>query len=154
MQTVRRLVEFCCGTHRFLVVTNRFDLTSAQIIRWYAWRGQVELLFRAWKHTLGALHLLNLSEHGMALQFQLLLLASLLWARLQQETAQRTAAAGTLTNRAGRGAGTPLVRTLTGRLSRVFQVGWRLCQKALRVMRNCLAQPLSVYLVNCAELNL
>jgi hypothetical protein len=38
----------------------------------------IELLFRAWKHTLGALHLLNLSEHGIALQFQVLLLASLL----------------------------------------------------------------------------
>lgn len=154
VQTVRRLVAFCCGTHRFLVVTNRFDLTTAQIIRLYAWRWQVELLFRAWKHTLGALHLLNLSEHGIALQFQVLLLASLLWARLQQETAQRRATAGVPASRVGRATGAPLVRTLTGRLSRVLQVGWRLCQKALRVVRNCLAQPLSVYLVNCAELNM
>ena len=103
---------------------------------------------------MGALHLLNLSEHGIALQFQVLLLASLLWARLQQETTQRTAAAGAPPQRVGRATGAPLVRTLTGRLSRVLQVGWRLCQKALRVVRNCLAQPLSVYLVNCAELNM
>lgn len=78
VQTVQRVVEFWCGTHRFLVVTNRFDFTTAQIIRWYAWRWQVALLFRAWKHTLGALHRVNLSEHGMALPFQVWLLASLL----------------------------------------------------------------------------
>lgn len=149
--TVLRLVEFWCGTHRFLVVTNRFDLTTAQIVRFYAWRWQVELLFRAWKHTLGALHLVHLSEHGIAVQFQVLLLASLLWARLQQETTQRAVASGGTPRRA------PLpvpARTLTGRLSQAFRVGWRLCQKALRVVRNCLAQPLSTYLVACAELDL
>lgn len=148
VQTVLRLVEFCCGTHRFLVVTNRWNLTTAQIIRLYAWRWQVELLFRAWKHTLGALHLVNLSEQGIAVQFQVLLLASLLWARLQQETTQRAAASGNVAPRP------PRPRTLTGRLSQVFHVGWRLCQKALRVVRNCLAQPLSAYLVACAELDL
>ena len=146
--TVLRLVEFCCGPHRFLVVTNRFDLTTAQIVRLYAWRWQVELLFRAWKHTLGALHLVNLSEHGIAVQFQVLLLASLLWTRLQQETAQRATASGAVTRRTAR------PRSLTGRLSQVFRVGWRLCQKALRVVRNCLAQPLSAYFGACAELNL
>ena len=148
VQTVLRLVEFCCGTHRFLVVTNRFDLTTAQLIRLYAWRWQVELLFRAWKHTLGALHLVNLSEPGIAVQFQVLLLASLLWARLPQESAQRAAASGDVERRAAR------PRTLTGRLSQVFRVGWRLCQKALRVVRNCLAQPLSTYLDACTELHL
>ena len=115
--TVLRLVEFWCGTHRFLVVTNRFDLSTAQIIRLYAWRWQVELLFRAWKHTLGALHLVNLSEHGIALQFQVLLLASLLWARRRQETTQRAAASGDGTRRAPQTTGR---RTLTGRLSQVF----------------------------------
>jgi hypothetical protein len=43
--TVLRLVSFRCGTHAFRLVTNRFDLTTAQIIRLYAWRWQVEEMF-------------------------------------------------------------------------------------------------------------
>jgi IS4 transposase len=66
-------------------LTNRFDLTTRQIILLYAWRWQVELIFRAWKHTLNGLHLINLSEKGIAAQFYLLLLASMLWAIMQQQ---------------------------------------------------------------------
>src|SRR5207253_11370759 len=120
--TVLRLVSFRCGAHYFLLVTNRFDLSTAQIIRLYSWRWQVELLFRAWKHTLGALHLINLSERGIALQFQLLLLASLLWVRLQQQTAQLTAASGAPTTGQAPVL-VPLPRTVTGRLSMIFQIG-------------------------------
>ena len=148
--TVLRLVSFCCGAHHFVLVTNRFDLTTAQLIRLYSWRWQVELLFRAWKHTLGALHLLNLSERGIALQFQVLLLASLLWVRLQQQMVQQAAASGVpLSARP-----TPWPVTVTARLSTLFRVAWRLLKPALRVLSNCLAQPFSVYREAWAELNL
>ena len=145
-KTVLRLVSFGCGGHTFRLVTNRFDLTTAQVIRLYAWRGQVELLFRAWKHTLGALHLLNLSGDGIAIQFQVLLLASLLWTALQQQVAQQAAAQDTPSPKRP--------RTLTAQWSQVFQVRWRLRQPALRVLANCLAQPLAVYLVEWAQLKL
>lgn len=148
--TVLRLVSFRCGAHYFVLVTNRFDLTTAQLIRLYSWRWQVELLFRAWKHTLGALHLLNLSERGIALQFQVLLLASLLWVRLQQQMAQQAAAAGAPVSAGSR----PSRRTVTARLSTVFRVAWRLLKPALRILSNCLAQPFSVYRRAWAELHL
>jgi len=148
--TVLRLVSFRCGAHYFVLVTNRFDLTTAQLIRLYSWRWQVELLFRAWKHTLGALHLLNLSEHGIALQFQVLLLASLLWMRLQQQLVQAATAAGT-PRRAPTAAGP---RSVTARLSSVFRVPWRLLKPALRILTNCLAQPFSAYRTAWAKLNL
>jgi hypothetical protein len=38
-KTVLRLVSFQCGTHRFHLVTNRVELTTAQVIRLYSWRG-------------------------------------------------------------------------------------------------------------------
>ena len=151
--TVLRLVSFRCGAHYFRLVTNRFDLTTAQLIRLYSWRWQVELLFRAWKHTLGALHLINLSERGIALQFQILLLASVLWIRLQQQTAQLSTAAGAPA--VPRAASQPVPpHTVTGRLSTVFRVVWRLLKPALRILTNCLAQPFSAYLTAWAELNL
>lgn len=145
-KTVLRLVRFRCGTHAFRLVTNRFDLTTAQVLRLYAWRWQVELLFRAWKHTLGALHLINLSGDGIAIQFQVWLLASLLWTALQQQVAQQAAAQGTPSPKRA--------RTLTAQWSQVLQVRWRLQQPALRVLANCLAQPLAVYLVAWAKLKL
>jgi hypothetical protein len=43
---------------------------------------------------------------------------------------------------------------LTAQWSQVFQVRWRLRQPALRVLANCLAQPLAVYLVEWAQLKL
>ena len=134
-----------------MLLTNRFDLTTAQLIRLYSWRWQVELLFRAWKHTLGALHLINLSERGIALQFQVLLLASLLWVRLQQQMVQQAAAEGAPDSKPPRPCPP---RTVTGRLSTVFRVAWRLLKPALRVLSNCLAQPFSVYREAWAELNL
>lgn len=148
--TVLRLVSFRCGAHHFVLLTNRFDLTTAQLIRLYSWRWQVELLFRAWKHTLGALHLLNLSERGIALQFQVLLLASLLWVRLQQQMAQQAAASGTPVSTPP----PPCPRSVTARLSTVFRLAWRLLKPALRILSNCLAQPFSVYREAWAELNL
>ena len=144
--TVLRLVSFRCGRHAFRLVTNRFDLTTAQVLRLSSWRWQVALLFRAWKHTLGALHLINLSEDEIAIQFQVLLLASLWWGVWQQPAAQQAAAAGA-----------PLPkrpRTLTAQWSQVLQVRWRRRQPALRLLANCLPQPLSVYWVEWAELKL
>jgi len=89
--------------------------------------------------ALGALHLVNLSGDGIAIQFQVLLLASLLWTALQQQVAQQAAAQGTPAPKRA--------RTLTAQWSQVLQVRWRLRQPALRVLANCLAQPLAVYLV-------
>lgn len=152
--TVLRLVSFRCGGHYFVLATNRFDLTTAQLIRLYSWRWQVELLFRAWKHTLGALHLINLSERGIAIQFQVLLLASLLWVRLQQQVAQQAAASGVPAAAPQVVSPSPFPRTVTARLSTVFRVAWRLLKPAWRVLTNCLAQPFSVYLTAWAELNL
>lgn len=141
--TILRLVCFTAGGHRFRLLTNRFDLDTHQIILLYAWRWQVELIFRAWKHTLGGLHLINLSEAGIATQFHILLLASLLWALLEQtsEALAPTASANKEKKQPPRKA-----QTITAQMSQIFQVGWRLLRPALRLCKNCLIQSFSYYL--------
>jgi hypothetical protein len=147
-----RLVRFEIGDHEFHLLTNRWDLSTWELVMLYAWRWQVELLFRAWKHGLGALHLINLSEAGIAIQFHILLIASVLWVALEQEAAASTAP---------QPADAPPLAALperavtpTARLSAVFRVSWRLARPLLRLVRNCLPQPLSFYITCRAELRL
>jgi hypothetical protein len=138
---ILRLVCFNACGHSFRLLTNRFDLTTRQIILLYAWRWQVELIFRAWKHTLNGLHLINLSEKGIAAQFYLLLLASMLWTIMQQHAkCQGPADSGGIERK------TRTAKTVTAQLSEVFQIPWRLLHKHLKVCANCLAQSFSFYL--------
>jgi hypothetical protein len=135
---VFRLVSFNLGTHHFKLLTNRFDLSTSQIIMLYAWRWQIELIFRAWKHTLKGLHLINLSREGIQIQFYILAIASFLFALLQQELAP-----GKETNEKA--------KSITASLSKVFCVSWRLLRKSLRLLRNCLARPVSFYVKELVE---
>jgi hypothetical protein len=151
---VFRLVRFRLAGHEFNLLTNRFDLSTQQVIMLYAWRWQVELIFRAWKHTLGTLHLINLSEAGIEIQFHILLIASLLWVALQQQVdGHRSEATGTATSTINE-VKERKPMSITARLSTVFQVAWRLLRPALRLARNCLAQPFSYYVKEVAELRL
>jgi DDE family transposase len=143
-----RVVHFTIAGHEFNLLTNRFDLSTQQVIMLYAWRWQVELIFRAWKHTLSQLHLINLSEAGIEIQFHLLLIASLLWATLQQQQ-QRVSA--TPAERLMGSVKEQKQKTITARLSRMFEVSWRLLRPALRLLRNCLAQSFSYYMKEVIE---
>lgn len=151
---IYRLVHFVVAGHEFHLLTNRFDLTTFQIIQLYAWRWQVELLFRAWKHTLQGLHLINLSEAGIEIQFNVLLIGAMLWVAFQQ-TAVGAAAPRPQTPpaAAARAAPSP-ARTPTALLGQVFRVAWRWLRPVLRLLCNCLTQPFSVYVTYLAELRL
>ncbi len=83
-QPIYRLVCFWIGQEQFLIMTNRWDLTTFQIILIYAYRWQVELMFRFLKRTLNALHLLSTSQDGVTIQFYVLLIAALLQLHLKQ----------------------------------------------------------------------
>jgi len=141
--TILRLVSFAVCGHQFRLLTNRFDLATHQIVLLYAWRWQVELIFRAWKHTLGGLHLINLSEAGIAAQFHILLLASILWTLLQQTS---ESLAPTIPPALEMEQSLRKAKTITAQASQVFQVVWRLVRSALRLCKNCLAQSFSYYL--------
>lgn len=150
--TVFRLVRFQAGVHTFSLLTNRWDLATWQIVMLYAWRWQVELIFRAWKHSLGALHMINLSEAGIAIQFHILLIASVVLIAFEQHAAGTSAPASTMDSNAQ--VPRPRAHTPTGILGAVFRVSWRLARPLLRLVRNCLQQPHSVYLGHRAEMRL
>jgi hypothetical protein len=81
---IYRLVAFCVGKERYLILTNRLDLTTFQVILLYAYRWQVELIFRFLKRSLHGLHLLSHSPAGVTIQFYALLITALLQLHLKQ----------------------------------------------------------------------
>ena len=80
-----RLVTFWAGSSQFLLLTDRHDLTTFQVIVLYAYRWQIELLFRFLKRTMQGIHLINQSQNGVTIQFYMLLIVSLLQLRLKQQ---------------------------------------------------------------------
>ena len=84
-----RLVSFTVADTFFVLVTNRFDLTTGQIIMLYAYRWQVELIFRFLKRTLNGIHLMCHSAAGVEIQFLMFMMAYLVLLSFKQEC-QRT----------------------------------------------------------------
>ena len=80
-----RLVTFSVSQERYLILTNRLELTTFQIILLYAYRWQVELIFRFLKRSLNGLHLLSQSKEGVTIHFYALLITALLELRLKQK---------------------------------------------------------------------
>jgi len=80
-----RLISFECRNTAFLILTNRTDLTTFQILLLYAYRWQIELLFRFLKQSMGGLHLFNLSQEGLSSQFYLFLITAILELNLKQD---------------------------------------------------------------------
>lgn len=91
-QVTDELVRFHCDEHNkfyrrisfkarntlFILVTDRLDLTTFEMIKLYCLRWQIELFFRYIKCTVGANHLINESENGVTIQFYMILIVHLL----------------------------------------------------------------------------
>ena len=85
-----RVVRFTIGNSLFILFTNRWELTTWQIITIYAYRWQIELFFLFAKRTLNGLHLLTLSRNGLEIQFYLLLVSALLLLNFKQRNDSAT----------------------------------------------------------------
>jgi len=81
---VYRLIRFTIAKTSFLLLTNRWDLNTFQTILIYAYRWQIELVFRFLKRTMNGLHLFNQSPNGVHICFYALLITALLELRLKQ----------------------------------------------------------------------
>ena len=57
---IYRLICFSIGSETFYILTDRRDLTTYQVIMLYAYRWQIELLFRFLKRTMNGIHLMAL----------------------------------------------------------------------------------------------
>jgi hypothetical protein len=86
-QPIYRLISFYVGKEHYLILTNRLDLSTFQIVLLYAYRWQIELVFRFLKGSLNALHLLSHSPAGVTIQFYALLITALLELHLKQRCA-------------------------------------------------------------------
>ena len=80
-----RMIVFSALGQIYVLVTNRFDLTTYQIIMLYAYRWQVELIFRFIKRTLNCIHLLSHSPQGIEAQFYLYMISYLLLLSFKQK---------------------------------------------------------------------
>jgi len=80
-----RLVCFRVGKEIFHVLTDRLELTTIQVITLYAYRWQIELVFRFLKRTINGLHLIKHCENGVTIQFYIMLIVALLQLKLKQD---------------------------------------------------------------------
>ncbi len=83
-----RIVKFIALGEQYVLVTNRFDLTTHQIIMLYAYRWQIELFFRFIKRTLNCIHLFSHDSKGIQVQFYLYMIAHTLLLSFKQECEQ------------------------------------------------------------------
>ena len=83
-----RIVKFVALGEKYALITNRFELTTYQIIMLYAYRWQIELFFRFIKRTLKCIHLLSHDSNGIQVQFYLFMIAHLLLLAFKQECEQ------------------------------------------------------------------
>jgi len=79
-----RLVECTIGTTVYRLITNLYHLTTFQIILLYAYRWQIELVFRYLKHTMHGAHLITQHPIGIQNFFYALLLTALLHLHFKQ----------------------------------------------------------------------
>jgi len=80
-----RIVSFSVLGETYNLLTDRFDLATYQVIILYAYRWQVELLFRFLKRTLNGMHLLTHNTNGIEVQFTIYMIAYLLLVYMKQQ---------------------------------------------------------------------
>lgn len=81
-----RLITFRLGQTRYALVTNRLDLSTYQVILLYAYRWQIELIFRYLKHILPGLKPITATRNGLANYFAAMFLTTLLHMHLHITT--------------------------------------------------------------------
>jgi len=80
-----RIVSFSAIGESYILITNRLDLTTYEVIMLYAYRWQVELYFRFLKRTLNCIHLMSHDPKGIEIQFYIYMITYLLLISLKQK---------------------------------------------------------------------
>jgi hypothetical protein len=154
---IYRLVSFYVGQEQYLILTNRLELSTFQIILLYAYRWQVELIFRFLKRSLNGLHLLSTSQAGVTIHFYALLITALLQLRLKQNCVDRSETAAPLSQpqapviaglmiepeRLAGTRGHTFLATVGQKLHRY----WKISRHWLVALRNYLARPFDYQVV-------
>jgi len=161
-QPIYRLVSFFVGRERYLILTNRMDLTTFQVILLYAYRWQVELIFRFLKRSLNGLHLLSHSQEGVTIHFYALLITALLELRLKQRCVALCEAAPAADSVSQSGNNTSAIaglmidperladargHTFLATVGEKLHRYWKISKHWLAALRNFLARPFDARVV-------
>lgn len=79
-----RLICFLIGTKEFRICTNRLEINTLQVIMLYAFRWQIELMFKFIKRTMNGIHFYNNTQNGVQIQIYIIMTLVLLQLRLKQ----------------------------------------------------------------------
>jgi hypothetical protein len=82
---VFRLVEFTIGDTTYKLLTNHTELSTFQVMLLYAYRWQIELIFRFFKHTMRGMEVINIYPWGMENFFTGMLLTAILHIYFKQD---------------------------------------------------------------------
>jgi hypothetical protein len=82
---VFRLIEFRLGPTSYKLITNRIDLTTFQVMLLYAYRWQIELIFRFFKHTMEGQNVISLYPWGIENYFAGMFLTAMLHLYFKQD---------------------------------------------------------------------
>jgi DDE family transposase len=82
---VFRLVECTIGQTVYRLMTDRTDISTFQVILLYAYRWQIELIFRALKWTMNGVYIITEHDEGVNSFFAALFLTALLHIHLKRE---------------------------------------------------------------------
>ena len=153
---IYRLVSFYVGQEHYLILSNRLELTTFQIILLYAYRWQVELIFRFLKRSLNGLHLLSQSKQGVTIHFYALLITALLQLRLKQKCVATCEAMQSVGVSLASVDDTPTIAglmidpqhlagargsTFLATVGKKLQCYWKISRNWLTALRNFLHQP-------------
>jgi hypothetical protein len=136
-----RLITFKVAGSYFRLVTNRFDLTTLNVIILYAYRWQIELFFKFMKRTMKGIHLLNHSQNGVEIQFYLLLSVAILMMKLKQD-GQKLKAKGEKAEVRGEKKVEKWQNPSEWikEIAKIFYKSWKISKNWLTVLRNYLAK--------------
>jgi Transposase DDE domain len=151
-----RLVECTVGTTTYRLITNLYHLTTFQIILLYAYRWQIELIFRYLKHTMHSVHIITQHPVGIHNFFYALLLTALLHLHfkqrclaeedqyppdrrsLHQEADERTVqTSGDI----GRPTNHLAIARFFARLNDTLARFWKISKHWLHTLADCLSRP-------------
>jgi hypothetical protein len=82
---VFRLVEFTIGPTTYKLITTRSDLTTFQVMLLYAYRWQIELIFRFFKHTIDGQNVISIYPWGIENYFAGMFLTAILHLYFKQD---------------------------------------------------------------------
>lgn len=141
-----RLIQFEVAQSKFSLLTNRFDLTTLEVIILYAYRWQIELFFKYLKRTLKGLHLFNHSQNGVEIQFYLLLTLALLMLKFKQDCQRKKTSKGTAKQKKEAKKEVEKAKKASSgeewikKITEIFYESWKISKRWLLIIKNSLTQ--------------